>query len=220
MLDATTAPAALEPAAHPAPINGGVLVQAARQVRHEWSVRGRVEGAESALRAAAGAGVRKVVLTSSTVTLPPGKPGAPAATESEPCLAASVRSPARQSAAPHRCDHSHSLRKGKRTIALGLKRPCAELTSENSIPRHARSPQRRGKLPHMMTDEDSKRVRETVLAELRRRRILAKRDQDHRSTDDADDGEAIADGGDWPATAPPHSAAMRAGTSASAKRAL
>jgi dihydroflavonol-4-reductase len=44
-------------------------------------VRDSVEGAESALRAAAGAGVRKVVLTSSTVTLPPGKPGAPPATE-------------------------------------------------------------------------------------------------------------------------------------------
>jgi dihydroflavonol-4-reductase len=44
-------------------------------------VRDSVEGAENALRAAAGAGVRKVVLTSSTVTLPPGKPGAPPATE-------------------------------------------------------------------------------------------------------------------------------------------
>jgi dihydroflavonol-4-reductase len=46
-------------------------------------VRDSVEGAESALRAAAGAGVRKVVLTSSTVALPPGKPGAPPATEKD-----------------------------------------------------------------------------------------------------------------------------------------
>jgi dihydroflavonol-4-reductase len=46
-------------------------------------MRDSAEGAESALRAAAGAGVRKVVLTSSTVTLPPGKPGAPPATEKD-----------------------------------------------------------------------------------------------------------------------------------------
>jgi dihydroflavonol-4-reductase len=46
-------------------------------------VRDSVEGAMSALRAAAGAGVRKVVFTSSTVTLPPGKPGTPPATEKD-----------------------------------------------------------------------------------------------------------------------------------------
>jgi dihydroflavonol-4-reductase len=44
-------------------------------------VRDSVEGAESALRAASAANVRKVVLTSSTVTLPPGKPDISPATE-------------------------------------------------------------------------------------------------------------------------------------------
>jgi dihydroflavonol-4-reductase len=46
-------------------------------------VRDSVEGAENALRAAAKAGVNKVVLTSSTVALPPCKPGAPPATEKD-----------------------------------------------------------------------------------------------------------------------------------------
>ena len=44
-------------------------------------VRDSVEGAESALRAAAYAGVRKVVLTSSLVTLPLARPGDPTADE-------------------------------------------------------------------------------------------------------------------------------------------
>jgi dihydroflavonol-4-reductase len=46
-------------------------------------VRDSVEGAENALRAAARAGVEKVVLTSSFVTLPMTKPGAPPVTEKD-----------------------------------------------------------------------------------------------------------------------------------------
>jgi dihydroflavonol-4-reductase len=46
-------------------------------------MRDSVEGVEVALAAAAGAGARKVVLTSSTVTLPLRRPGEPPATETD-----------------------------------------------------------------------------------------------------------------------------------------
>jgi dihydroflavonol-4-reductase len=46
-------------------------------------VRDSVQGAENALHAAARAGIEKVILTSSFVTLPPTKPGAPPVTEKD-----------------------------------------------------------------------------------------------------------------------------------------
>jgi hypothetical protein len=44
-----------------------------------------------------------------------------------------------------------------------------------------------------MADEDDKRLRETVLAELKRRRSLAGDDEDRSLEDDADDTDALAD---------------------------
>lgn len=53
------------------------------RAKDEEMVRDSVEGVENAMRAAAGAGVGKVVLTSSLVTLPLARPGDPPATEKD-----------------------------------------------------------------------------------------------------------------------------------------
>jgi len=44
-----------------------------------------------------------------------------------------------------------------------------------------------------MTDEDDRRLRETVLAELKRRRDLEGEDADRPTESDADDADGLAD---------------------------